>query len=254
MPTTNRKYPGVLLASPQSCQSCSVRPHTLYRHFRDEALDIVQDYRLCQTQLPAKRKIFVEGQSGTHAYTLYSGCVAVYKSLPNGKRQILRFALPGDFLGFQSQLDSPMLCSAVALSPVILCAFSRPQLKQFLEQDPNLARELALFNVRESELCHYHLMLTGRQSARERIAFLLLEIYYRSKNRGLVTSPGTIPFPISQEDIADAAGLTTVHVNRTLRQMKESGLVDRAGRSLVLQKRKELSDISSFDRQIFDNH
>lgn len=201
MPTKIRSYPGVLVSPPQPCTNCAIRSRTLFANLPDESLEWAQQYRAYQSRVPAKRKIFIEGQTASHTYTLFDGFVAIYKTLPNGKRQILRFALPGDFLGFQSQLDSPMHYSAESLSPVVLCAFPRNRLKQLLKTHNELAYDMCIRGARESELCHYHLTLTGRLGARERIAFLLLELYYRCRDRGLVANEGAFPSPFRRRTL-----------------------------------------------------
>ena len=84
--------------------------------------------------------------------------------------------------------------------------------------------QMALMSAKYMELCQYHLMGTGRQSARERIAFLLLELYHRALGQQEQANSGHIHFPVCQEEIADAVGLTTVHVNRTLKELKADGM------------------------------
>ena len=99
------------------------------------------------------------------------------------------------------------------------------------------------------ELCQHHLMGTGRQNARERIAFLLLELYYRSQMQTDVDGEA-VPFPICQEEIADAVGLTTVHVNRTLKEMRGEGLIECAARRLVINDEEKLAEIANFDKSV----
>jgi len=238
----------------QQCVSCPVRQRALFNGVPKESLEWTQRYRTYQIEAPPKKNIFLEGEPSTHAYTLFEGWAAVYKTLPNGKRQIMRFALPGDFLGFQAELDGPMIYGAVALTKCVLCAFPRSALKKMFDEHPGLAMQMAMLNARYMELCQYHLMGTGRQSAKERIAFLLLELFYRSRARKPDEPPeNAIPFPICQEEMADAVGLTTVHVNRTLKEMKEDGLLDCSARRLVIKDEARLADIANFDEDLINN-
>ena len=237
------------------CATCPVRRRALFNGVSEENLEWTERFRSYQTEAPAKHNIFLEGEPAAHAYTLFSGWAAIYKTLPNGKRQIMRFALPGDFLGFQADLEGPLVYGAVAVTGCVLCAFPRSNLKQMLRENQGLGMQMAVLNARYMELCQYHLMGTGRQSAKERIAFLLLELFYRSRLQiGDVDSDAaSIPFPICQEEIADAVGLTTVHVNRTLKEMKAEGLVECTSRRLTIRDEQRLLEISNFDKSLVES-
>lgn len=243
----------VLAGEAQQCAVCPVRRRALFNGVPEHQLEWTQHFRSYQAEVCAKHNIFLEGEICTHAFTLFEGWAAVYKTLPNGKRQIMRFALPGDFLGFQPNLDGPMIYGVFAITKCVLCAFPRTTLKEMLQNNKELAMQMAFMNAKYMELCQYHLMGTGRQSARERIAFLLLELYHRSISHQDQEHNGFIPFPVCQEEIADAVGLTTVHVNRTLKELKEDGLLSCSGRRLVIEDEKRLSDIANFDKGIIEN-
>lgn len=236
----------------QKCLTCPVRKRALFNGVAEEKLEWTEQYRATQIEAAPKQNIFLEGEPATHAYTLFEGWALVYKTLPNGKRQIMRFALPGDFLGFQPDLEGPMRYGIAAITRVVLCAFPRSSLTQMFTEHHDLALQMALLNARYMELCQHHLMGTGRQNARERIAFLLLELYYRSQMQTDVEGEA-VPFPICQEEIADAVGLTTVHVNRTLKQMRSEGLIECAARRLVIKEEEKLAEIANFDKSVIQN-
>lgn len=235
----------------QKCLICPVRERALFNGVPEEQLEWTQSYRSYQVEVSPKQNIYLEGESSTHAYTLFDGWASIYKTLPNGKRQILRFALPGDFLGFQPDLEGPMRYGVSAITRVVLCAFPRSGLTEMFKNNKDLALQMALLNARYMELCQHHLMGAGRQSAIERIAFLLLELYYRSRVQAGVEGE-SIPFPICQEEVADAVGLTTVHVNRTLKEMRAEGLLECAARKLVIKDEPRLSEIANFDKSIIE--
>lgn len=241
----------VLPTPHQQCADCPVRHRALFSNLSDERLAWAEKYRANQVRVPAKNILFVEGKTASHAYTLFDGWVAVYKTLPNGTRQITRFALPGDFLGFQSDLDGPMSYAAVSITDCVLCAFPRTSLRTLLLEYPEVAAEMTTLNARYLELCEYHLMGAGRQSALERVAFLLLELYYRTQMQAGIADRGDgMPFPICQEEIADAVGLTTVHVNRVLKKMREQGLVEFTSRRLRITDEPRLVERAHFSREL----
>ena len=215
-----------------------------------EHLDWTQQFRSNQFIVRPKHDLLREGEPAEYVYTLFSGWMIFYKSLPSGKRQILRFALPGDLIGFQPVLQAPMNYSVRTLTEVELCAFPRAKLGTMLEERPELATRLALMNARDAALCQHHLLGTGRKSAKERVAFLLLEILYRVRSMEQIMSvheDGSIDFPVAQEEIGDAVGLTTVHVNRTLKELRDEGLVTNNHRRLTVHDEGTLKEIAQFD-------
>ena len=232
------------------CAECPVRDRALFENVPLEHLDWTQQFRSNQFIVRPKHDLLREGEPAEYVYTLFSGWMIFYKSLPSGKRQILRFALSGDLIGFQPVLQAPMNYSVRTLTEVELCAFPRAKLGTMLEERPELATRLALMNARDAALCQHHLLGTGRKSAKERVAFLLLEILYRVRSMGQIMSvheDGSIDFPVAQEEIGDAVGLTTVHVNRTLKELRDEGLVTNNHRRLTVHDEGTLKEIAQFD-------
>ncbi len=250
------KLSEILTSRPQphtECASCRVRKLALFKGVALKNLQWTQAYRSDQFCAAAKKDLYDEGHANPYAYTLYSGWVMLYKSLSSGKRQILRFALPGDFLGFQANLTGPMTHSARTVTECSFCAFPRDNLRTMFFERTDLAARVAEMNARDMDLCQYHLLGAGRKSARERIAFTLLELFYRSIRMDLAagaSAPETIDFPIAQEELGDAVGLTTVHVNRTLKAMQRDGLATLAKRKLTIHDFDRLQEIGHFDPSI----
>lgn len=240
------------------CIECPVRKMALFKRVPEKNLEWTQDYRSTQLVLPSKKHLYQEGDKPRYVYTLFSGWVKLYKTLANGKKQVLRFAMPGDFLGFQGSFSGPVLHSAQALTQSVLCAFPRDNILSLFEAEPKIASEMILMNARDMNICQEHLLSTGVRNARERIAFLLLEIFYRLKILGQFRAEGlaenTVAVPITQEDIAEAVGMTQIHVNRTLQQMKDDGLLLCANQKLVVLNEPALTEIASFDPKLFEYH
>ena len=140
----------------------------------------------------------------------------------DGTRQVLRSVLPGDFLGFQPVPEGPHIDSAIALSDSVICAV--PDLLKICRTQPELALRLARGGACDMILTETYLAGIAHRSARERIAFMALELYLRLKLRGL-NRDYTIQFPLLQVDIADTLGLTIIHVNRTLKALRKDGIL-----------------------------
>lgn len=183
----------------------------------------------------AGEELTVEGQAGRRARFVVSGWACRQRVLPDGRRQIFGFILPGDPVGLGERPNAPALCSIVAVTsletvdaePVVEAAASGAS--------PGLARAVAMSRVEEEALLLDHLVRLGRQSAYERVAHFLLEMRQRLEIAGLGDRQ-RFPVPLTQEVLADALGLSIVHVNRTLQQLRRERLLElRSGVAILLQ-------------------
>ncbi len=229
----------------------------LFKSVPLDHLSWTQDHRHTQFSLKAKDYLYLEGDNPEYVYTLFSGWVKLYKSLGNGKKQVLRFALPGDFLGFQGSTEGSMLHSAQALDHCVVCAFPRDQIQDLFSQEPAIGNEMIMMNARVMSACQEYLLSTGVRNAQERIAFLMLELFNRLRllerfcEQNVSESAAIIP--LTQEDIADAVGMTQIHVNRMLQQMKEDNLLSCANGRLEILDHDALIRLANFDPKLLES-
>ncbi len=247
------------LASPlTNCDQCPIREITLFQGIPKKQLRKLQESREDQMVVPARSNIFEEGQNHNYIYTLFSGWGILYKTVSNNnKRQILRFLLPGDLIGYQTDTNGAVMHSAGTITESIFCPIPRNQLNKMLVENSSLAIRLLQMESRDMSLCQNHLMAAGRKTARESVAFVLLELYYRVqlqlKNSYEVTS-NTIEFPITQEDIGDAVGLTNIHVNRVIKELMKDKLIYINKKLLTIINEKELCSIAEFNPDMIKSH
>lgn len=234
-----------VLETATQCQACPIREDALFRGVPVQQLDLLQKYRSEQYEVSDKTLLYEQTQRHPYAYTVYSGWVALFKLLPDGQRQILRYALPGDFLGFQSDIQGPMLHSAMTLNHCTLCAFPRDSFEEMLHAAPALAMELAKFAARDYE----SLASMGRKSAKERIALLFHDLFHRTHKQN-AQQQSFAHFPLTQEDIADTLGLTPVHVNRTLKQLREEGVLEFVHQKFVLHNMDTLRELAGVSEEM----
>jgi CRP-like cAMP-binding protein len=223
----------------------------LFEPLSPDQLSAMATHRLEQRHLPAGSMLFRQDTEVDEAYTLFDGWVMLHRTLDEGRRQILRFSLPGDFLGFQPTPHGHILHSAQALTPVTVCVFQRDSLMAMFREHPILAIQMAWITSRDEANAHEHLTSLGRRPAKERIAHLFLELHQRLLARGAVDERAGIPIPLKQEHLADALGLTTIHVNRTLRVLRESGLAVLRGGVLRIPDRQALVDLAGFQGELY---
>lgn len=229
------------------CTECSIRRLALFHGVPEEELAWTQTFRSCQYTVPARKEVYRESHPSEFMFTVYHGWFAVYKTLDNGKRQILRIALPGDMLGFQADLEAPMTHSAISLTDAVLCAFPRNEMPDLLRRNLSVSKRLTELNARDMNICQNRLLTIGQQSAIERIAFFCSELFFRIKAIYNEQQCDDIFFPLSQEDMGDATGLTKIHVNRTLKTMREQGLMEISSKTLKINDIDALCKLGNFD-------
>ncbi len=236
---------------PTGCNECAVRRLALFGPLTTAHVEAMQAHRSEQREVPAGGVIYAQDALLHQSFTVFDGWVMLHRTLSDGRRQVLRFALPGDFIGFQAHPQSPVLHSAQALTPVRVCVFERDELMGMFRQQPELAVQMAWITSRDEAITYDHLLSLGRRPAKERIAQLFLELHHRLSARGPVDERAGIPVPLKQQHIADALGLTSIHVSRTLRALHEAGLVVLRGGLLRILDRPALVDMTGFRPEPF---
>jgi CRP/FNR family transcriptional regulator len=169
-----------------------------------------------------RETVFAQEELTTSFYNLREGVMRLYKLLPDGRRQIVGFAMPGDFLGMATAARHGF--SADAVGPVAVCRFSRTSFARFIENKPHLLRRINELVIREFGQAQDHMALLGRRSAEEKVASFLLRWRDRLARIGNATS--TVPLPMGRQDIADFLGLTIETVSRTFTKLERDGLID----------------------------
>ena len=175
---------------------------------------------------------------------ILSGWACRQRVLPDGRRQIFGFLLPGDGFALNRPL-APELTTIVALT-----ALETADAEQALEaalggRASGLARALLAAERAEQGLLLDHMVRLGRQTAYERVAHFLLELQHRLEVAGLGDSQ-RFPLPLTQEILADALGLSIVHVNRTLQQLRREGLIELRSGVAILLDREQLGKIADY--------
>jgi len=187
------------------------------------------------------RHLVREGQTGHKAFVIHAGWACSYKDLPNGTRQIISFPLPGDCVGLRSVLLRTADHSFSALTDSIVSSVDGGHVLRCVSEFPRLGMALLWAASRDEAMVVEHLVNIGRRTAIERTAHFFLELADRLSIIGLGT-PEEFECPLSQTVLADALGLTAIHVNRTLRELREQGL-------MTVQKGKvQIKDLAGLRR------
>lgn len=225
------------------CEDCPLRCLPVFREFSAEELLFVSKFKIGEMTLGPGETLLQDGQSSPHLFTLLSGWMFRYKTLPDGRRQILNFAMPGDFIGMQSAAFLEMQHTVESLTAVRLCVFPREKLWSLYSSQPGLGFDLTWLVSREERMLDDHLLSIGRRTALERMAFLVLLLHRRAKELDLLVK-GSLELPITQQHVADTLGLSIVHTNKTLRKLYDRGIISWRQRTLIVLNEKELAQIA----------
>lgn len=207
-----------------------------------EALDWLERGR---RRFAAHDVIVREGEISDRLYVVRSGWLHASTRLRNGDRQILRLHFPGDIMGTSSIAWGETSATITAVTDCVISDFPRAMLGRLFKNHSRVAAMLfSTFSV-ESVAMSDRLKSLGRTDAKSRIATLLLEILSRLRVIDANISD-TFDLHLTQADIGDATGLTKVHVNRTLKELDVSGLIERRGRVIKVLDEQAMVELADF--------
>lgn len=195
-----------------------------FRDFEAQELKFVSSFKTGELVAEMGATLLSEGSHSAHLYTLLSGWAFRYKTLADGRRQILNYMLPGDLVGLQGTIIGEMQHSVEALSSLVLCVFQRDRLSELFRNHPGLGFDITWLAAREERMLDDHLLSLGRRSAVERAAYLIAFLHQRAVSVGL-RQDAVVHIPITQQHVADTLGLSIVHTNKTLRKLSDRKLI-----------------------------
>lgn len=224
------------------CISCPLRSKA---HFvpmsRDEVL-FMQDFKIGELDVERGAVVLLEGSNSPQLFTVLRGMGLRYKTLANGRRQVLNFIFPGDFLGLQTGLLQEMQHSVEASTKMTLCVFDRKSLWRLFREHPSRAYHLTWIAAEAEHFLGDALATVGQKPADARIAWALVKVYLKCSALDLANG-STCPLPFRQQDLADALGLSLVHTNKTLARFRERQIAVWQGGQLRVPDLERLAEI-----------
>lgn len=229
-----------------ACAACPLNGKPHFRSLSEEELAVVHDLKQGEVRARARAMLISEGTPGTRAYTMLRGWAFQFKSLPDGRRQIINFVLPGDFIGLQSMFIGENRFSLETLSDATLCVFDTKDLVTLLRQGSSLSVRLLEVAAEQEMRLEEQLLSIGQRTGLERLAFSLIQLFKRCDELGL-TYGGSLFLPFRQQHLADMLGLSLVHTNKMLRKLNDAGLIRLKSRRLEILNAEELARLGRFD-------
>lgn len=187
-----------------------------------------------------------EGATPEACLLLLSGIAARIKLTRDGRRQILSFHFPGDLIDLQGLFLARADHGVQAITQARVAEIPTHSVLRAVRERPAIAQALWRDTLADASMLRERVLNLGRRDARARIAHLLCEVETRIAGAA-AADPAGFDFPVTQEDIADATGLTPVHVNRTLRSLREEGVLDYRGGRVTMKDRARIAAIGQFD-------
>ena len=193
----------------------------------------------------ARRDIIREGERPDHVHLMIEGWSCRYKVLPDGLRQITAFLIPGDFCDTHITLFEQMDHSIGSLTESRVAFISRAKMRELVDR-PRIARALWWAGLVDEAILRSWIVNLGRRDSFERIGHLICEMHARLRNVGLAPD-NNFQMPLTQEELGDALGLTTVHVSRMLKRLRTQNLVSFMRQQIVIDDIATLQSIVGFD-------
>lgn len=202
-------------------------------------------------QFTAGRDMVVQHSSPDYSLLLAQGVAARYNLLDDGGRQITTFHITGDFIDLHSFLLSRLDHGIAALTDAVAITFPHAALERITEKHPHLTRMLWLSTLLDAAIHRQWLVAMGRMSAVAHLAHLLCEQFVRAKAVGLATED-SFPFHVTQVQLADALGLSTVHANRVVQELRRRLMIEWEGDTVTIYDWKGLQRLGHFDDTFLD--
>jgi len=194
----------------------------------------------------ARQDLIREGDEPGPMFVVLDGWVCRYKILPSGVRQIMAFLMPGDACDLHIKLLAEMDHGIQAISNASVATIGRDAMEAMMIAHPNIGRAMYSAQLVDEGIMRAWIVSMGRRSSLERVAHLMCELYLRARNIGLADN-GDFAMPLSQVVLADALGMTPVHINRVLKELRIAGaLALQRNRATILDPVK-LVQIAGFD-------
>jgi CRP-like cAMP-binding protein len=228
------------------CTECPLRRLRWYREFTPEELQFVSTFKAGELRFEPGSTILTEHADSPNLYTVLRGWAVKYKTIEDGRRQVINFALPGDLIGLQASMFDAMQHSVEALTDVTLCILPRRKLWSLYQRFAGLAFDMTWLGAREESILGEYLLTVGQRRASERLAFILLDLFRRARRAGL-TQKNKLMLPVTQYHLADTVGYSLVHTNKTLQRLRQAGCFEWQGNNFELLDEKKLAAAARYD-------
>ena len=225
------------------CEACLLRRRRLFTAMSEEEVRRTQEFKVGELTVEPGTPILTEGSHSAQLFTVLTGVGIRYKTLENGRRQVLTFMFPGDLIGLQGAVMNEMTHTVEARSRMRLCVFDRAAMWDFFTASPSRSFDLIWIAAMEEHFLGEALATLGQRTAEESVALAIVRLWSKAVGLELVEG-AAMPMPFKQQDLADALGLSLVHTNKTLAKFRERQLATWREGKLVVRDLEALARIA----------
>ena len=193
-----------------------------------------------------RQDLIREGDRPGPVFVVLEGWACRYKILPSGSRQILAYLMPGDACDLHVGLLAEMDHSIQTITAASVATVERTEMDEIMERHRGVAKAMYLSQLVDEGTMRAWITSMGRRASIERVAHLMCELYLRARNVGLALDQ-TFALPLSQAMMADSLGMTAVHLNRVMKELRQSGAMSLKRGSLIIEDPETLVRIAGFD-------
>ena len=224
-----------------NCNSCISRTHPLFRHLLEQEL---QDIMLSKITETFKRGsiVYYEGNRMKGFYCVQSGIIKIYQTGFDGKEQIIRFAKPGDIIGYRSVVSNEPACTTTeVIDNAVLCLIPTEILLNLVKNNGNFAVELMKLTCKELGEANSYITDIAQKTVKERLAEILLHL----EDEFGVDSTGVLSISLTREELSNIVGTATESIIRLLSEFKTSGYIETNGRKIKILDKPGLKFIAN---------
>jgi CRP-like cAMP-binding protein len=229
-----------------NCANCPLRQLDTFQEVKNDELKFLTRFKKGELSINKGTPILMQGSNSPQLYTVLKGMGVRYLILRNGERQVINFVLPGDFLGLQAGLMGEMKHSIDATTDMVLCVFDRSDLWTLFKHQPERAFDLTWLASIQEHFLGEALASIGQMSATQRMCWGLLRFLKRCERLGLSRGE-KCRMPFTQQDLADALGLSLVHTNKTLMKLRNQQILSWSDGELHLLDRKRATSLAMLE-------
>lgn len=230
-----------------NCTNCPLRKMDAFLDMTGSEVAFMERFKTGELEAQPGTEIMAQGQSSTHLFTCLKGMGLRYKTLEDGRRQVVGFVLPGDFIGLQAGVMSEMEHSVEASTSMRLCTFNRSDLWSLFTSHPSRAYDLTRIAALEEVFLGEALAVVGQLDARVKVSWALHRFYSRLEAVNMVKD-GHARLPYRQQDLADALGLSLVHTNKTLARLREEQIATWTDEQLTIHDMNKLAKLARVEK------
>jgi CRP/FNR family transcriptional regulator len=224
---------------PSQCNYCTIRKTTIFADLKEKDLNRIEQ-TVREKTYSKKQIIFWEDDPVEYIYLIKRGNIKLYKTQSDGRSQILRIDGTGGILGFDSLFSNTYLATAETIIESVLCQISANDFRTLLEKEPEINFRLLKAVSKELEKNENLLFTLGTRTAKERIAYFLLNLY--NSQCDCDENPKKINLLISRQEVSEHLGMKQETVIRSFSKLKDEKIIDIKGKEIIIRNPKMLEE------------